>query len=154
MSYGQYSSQPRPAKPQFSSHQESKKRLKHIFDNPAHVWAHPRQKDGSGFEQTDARVAGGNWYYIGIRAEAEIGIPSLGAQVKGTKKMESGLLLTTQHITSGGLWGVESDSEKSYLESVEKEELTDLRAQLKALGFSSRAISQAFKPENIREKND
>jgi len=66
MSYGQYSSQPRPAKPQFSSTvtpAESKKRLRHVFDNPAHVWAHPRQKDGSGFEQTDARVAGGNWYF-------------------------------------------------------------------------------------------
>lgn len=39
------------------------KRLKQVFDNPAHVWAHPRQKDGSGFEQKEARVAGGNWYF-------------------------------------------------------------------------------------------
>ena len=39
------------------------KRLKHVFDNPAHVWAHPRTKDGQGFEQTDARVAQGNWYF-------------------------------------------------------------------------------------------
>jgi hypothetical protein len=39
------------------------KRLRHVFDNPAHVWAHPLQKDGSGFEQTDARNAQGNWYF-------------------------------------------------------------------------------------------
>ena len=63
MSYGQYSSQERPAKPQFSSTVTTPKRLKHVFDNPAHVWAHPRTKDGQGFEQTDARVAGGNWYF-------------------------------------------------------------------------------------------
>src|SRR5258708_23355474 len=66
MSFGQYSSETRPAKPEFTSRinpTEKPKRLKHIFDNPAHVWAHPRKKDGSGFEQTDARVAGGNWYF-------------------------------------------------------------------------------------------
>lgn len=71
MSFGQYSSQARPAKPDFSSrinpttkHSEKQsKRLRHVFDNPAHVWAHPRQKDGSGFEQDNARAATGNWYF-------------------------------------------------------------------------------------------
>jgi hypothetical protein len=64
MSFGQYSLQQRPAdESRPLKKQESKKRLRHVFDNPAHVWAHPRKKDGSGFEQTDARVAGGNWYF-------------------------------------------------------------------------------------------
>ncbi len=64
MSYGQYSSHPRPERPDFSSRVPApKKRLRHVFDNPAHVWAHPRKKDGSGFEQDNARVAGGNWYF-------------------------------------------------------------------------------------------
>src|SRR5260370_27642006 len=64
MSFGQYSAMPRPSRPDFSSRVPSpKKRLRHVFDNPAHVWAHPRQKDGSGFEQDNARVAGGNWYF-------------------------------------------------------------------------------------------
>jgi len=64
MSFGQYSLNQRPAdESRPLRKQQSKKRLKHIFDNPAHVWAHPLQKDGSGFEQTDARVAGGNWYF-------------------------------------------------------------------------------------------
>ncbi len=61
MSYGQYSNSEKPSKPSIEN--KSTKRLKHVFDNPAHVWAHPREKDGSGFEQTDARVAGGNWYF-------------------------------------------------------------------------------------------
>ena len=50
-----------------------------------------------------------------------------------------------QTITSGGLWGIESDSEESYLRSVEQEELSDLRAQLYELGFSKRAIAAAVK---------
>jgi hypothetical protein len=41
----------------------TKKRLRHVVDNPAHIWAHPRKKDGSGFEQDNARVSGGRWYF-------------------------------------------------------------------------------------------
>jgi len=64
MSYGQYSLHERPAdesKP--LRKQATEKRLRHVFDNPAHVWAHPGQKDGSVFEQDNARVAGGRWYF-------------------------------------------------------------------------------------------
>jgi len=59
--HGQYN-QPRPANESKPVEKQSK-RMRHVFDNPAHVWAHPRQKDDSGFEQTDARVAQGNWYF-------------------------------------------------------------------------------------------
>jgi hypothetical protein len=69
-----------------------------------------------------------NWYYLGIRAEAEI-------QVEGI----------SQDISSGGLWGIESDSDREYLEEIERDELADLKGILKGLGFGSRAISQAFK---------
>jgi hypothetical protein len=79
----------------------------------------------------------GSWCFVGIRAEAEIVISA-----DRNAKNYSG---TIQQITSGGLWGVESTSEASYLRQVAKEELTDLRAQLIALGFTSRAVSQAFK---------
>jgi|GEM_PF-1301638 len=73
-----------------------------------------------------------NWSYLGIRAKAEILLPSGDASV-------------VQEITSGGLWGVESDSDKSYLAGIEEEELSSLREQLRAVGFSTRAISTAFK---------
>jgi hypothetical protein len=67
MSFGQYSAHPRPSKPIFRSDvnvtQKAPKRLKHVFDNPAHVWAHPLQKDGSGFEQDNARNAQSNFYF-------------------------------------------------------------------------------------------
>jgi hypothetical protein len=71
-----------------------------------------------------------NWYYLGIRADAKISVNINGL---------------SQTITSGGLWGIESDSDETDLESAEKDELADLRGQLKGLGFSSRAISTAFK---------
>ena len=76
----------------------------------------------------------GQWCYIGIRADAEVLVP-MGEKPHGV----------IQTITSGGLWGIESDSDASYLESIGREELADLRGQLKALGFSTRAISAAFK---------
>ena len=70
----------------------------------------------------------GHFGFIGISAEAQV-------QLTGD---------TVQRITSGGLWGIESDSEKSYLESVEQEELGQLKTELTALGFSKRAIAKAF----------
>src|SRR5258708_38326282 len=66
MGFGQFGYNQRSARPDFSSASsvpKPEKRLRHVFDNPGHVWAHPRQKDGSGFEQDNARVAGGNWYF-------------------------------------------------------------------------------------------
>ena len=70
----------------------------------------------------------GDWGFIGIRAEAEIVIGSVH-----------------QRITSGGLWGIESDSDESYLHSIEQDELTELRGILHELGFSKRAIAAAVK---------
>lgn len=78
----------------------------------------------------------GHWCFIGVQAVATFFIGHSGMQF----------------FTSGGLWGIESDSGDSYLQEVEKEELADLREQLKAIGFSSRAISQAFK--NVERKED
>jgi hypothetical protein len=78
----------------------------------------------------------GDWCFMGIRAEAQV---QTGSDV-------------VQRITSGGLWGVESDSDHAYITSVEKEELSALRTELKALGFSSRANRTAF--ETIKHEND
>lgn len=59
--YGQYSAQEKPSTPRLEV--RTTKRLKHVFDNPAHVWAHPREKDGSGFEQTEAWNAQKNFFF-------------------------------------------------------------------------------------------
>jgi hypothetical protein len=80
------------------------------------------------------RLQRGGWCYIGIRAEAEILIPS---DTQGSS--------IVQEITSGGLWGIESDSDASYLTEIEEEQLSELREQLHAVGFSKRAIAKAVK---------
>lgn len=69
-----------------------------------------------------------DWQYIGVKAQAEIVIDEV-----------------CQKITSGGLWGIESDSEESYLKEVESEEMAELRGILYELGFSKRAIATAVK---------
>lgn len=71
----------------------------------------------------------GDFCFIGIRAEAQV-------QLTGD---------LVQRISSGGLWGIESDSDSAYMDSVEREELSALKTELLALGFSKRAIAVAFK---------
>lgn len=78
----------------------------------------------------------GDWCFIGIGAEAEVW--NAATQV-------------TQKIRSGGLWGIESDSDDGFIEEEERNQLADLRTELLAYGFSSRAISKAF--QNVQRKD-
>lgn len=75
-----------------------------------------------------ARLAsyGHDWHMIGIVAEAEITVAGV-----------------IQTITSGGLWGIESDSSDDYLREVADEELAALRDILVGLGFAADAIDGA-----------
>lgn len=81
----------------------------------------------------------GDFCFIGIRAEAEIRFPYM------TEGRGGRTYYKTEPITSGGLWGIESDSDSEHFKSIEAEELADLKTELKAIGFSSRAIATAFK---------
>lgn len=103
-----------------------------------------KDPDTSYLEKGDERYRtfhAGLWDFMGVLAEAQIGVPQ--NFVKGSK-VDSGVYIT-QRISSGGLWGIESDSDKSHIASIEGEQLSELKDQLKALGFSSRAIATAFK---------
>lgn len=71
----------------------------------------------------------GEWNYVGVFARATV------------QATEHGPI---QVVTSGGLWGVESDCH-DYIAKVGQEQLAELHSQLKALGFSARAISVALK---------
>lgn len=73
-----------------------------------------------------ARTLGDAWNFVGVRAEAEV-------QLTGD---------LCQMITSGGLWGIESDS-GDYFKEVEAEQINELKAELHAIGFSKRAITAA-----------
>jgi hypothetical protein len=105
-----------------------------------------RQNAKADFERMES-LARGDWYYLGIRAEAKIGLPNGFTNARGEHDS-----LTVQRVCSGGLWGTESDSDESYLKEIEQDELGELRNQLKQLGFSARAISTAFKNVTREDK--
>jgi hypothetical protein len=91
------------------------------------------------------RLHRGGWCYLGIRAEAQV---IANVQTAGPGKWHG----VVQRVSSGGLWGIESDSERSYIEETQKEELSELKKELLAMGFSKRAIATAFK--NTEEKDE
>jgi len=63
----------------------------------------------------------GEWCYLGIMAKAVVSIPCNG----NSRRLET--------LTSGGLWGIESDSGE-YLDEVAQEQLEDLKSHLRAFG--------------------
>lgn len=73
----------------------------------------------------------GDVYCIGIKAIAEV------------HTSENGNTWLINHIESGGLWGIESDSDAEYLREVEQDELHELRKTLKAFGLIDEAINAA-----------
>jgi hypothetical protein len=72
---------------------------------------------------------------LGIRAEAEITIQGI-----------------IQTIRSGGLWGIESDSDQQYFDQVHSEQLTELAEILQDMGFKRDEILKAS--ENIETIED
>ena len=64
----------------------------------------------------------GKWWAVGICAEAVVSY-EIGNKCR---RLET--------LISSGLWGIESDSDASYLASVEQDELADLREHLKVFG--------------------
>ena len=75
----------------------------------------------------------GDFSFVGVRAEAKIivdGIP--------------------QTITSGGLWGIESDVGDAYIKGVAQEEFTDLRKILKTLGVPTSEMPTELETKQIK----
>ncbi len=65
----------------------------------------------------------GNVYMMGIIAEAQILIPIGNGS------------FSIQTITSSGLYGIESDSDKAYIKEIEAEQLDELKGYLKQLNI-------------------
>lgn len=85
-----------------------------------------------------------HFYFIGISAEATVAV-CYGRRDSENPGNFTGGMGPQQTIYSGGLWGIESDSDSNHIAEIEKEQLGELREQLKNFGFSSLAISKAFK---------
>lgn len=74
----------------------------------------------------------GVWGYVGIFACAEVVISGVYQTVK-----------------SGGVWGVESDSDAAHIADIAADELAQLRTILHDMGFSKRAIAGAVKTSEV-----
>jgi hypothetical protein len=81
--------------------------------------------ESEGFQERRQQYDNGDFGFIGIRAEAEIVVAGV-----------------CQTITSGGLWGIESDSTPDYLSEIGQEEIEQLQEILQSLGFSLEATSE------------
>lgn len=75
----------------------------------------------------------GDWYFMGVTAVAEVGI-----------SLDGGKTWKLDKLTSGGLWGIESDSGEHIKEEANNQ-LEDLKAYLKEYGFTKTQIDTAFK---------
>jgi len=98
-------------------------------------------------EEGKARLAeyGSSWWQEGIRAEATVYHTEPGSEVA-----------TIHTITSGGIWGVESDSDRVYKEELAREELAELRGLCLDLnGVTPEAFAEAAaKAENVEGEED
>ena len=85
------------------------------------------------YERMEGLVRG-NWVFLGIIAEACVGV-----------SLDGGKSYKLDTLTSGGVWGIESDSAREYLEDVGRDELADLKATLLAYGFGVKQVNAAIK---------
>ncbi len=70
---------------------------------------------------------GNGWYQMYLRFEALVSI--------------NGIMQT---VTSGGIGGVESDSDESHFDEIREEEKDELAGVLQSMGFSEEQITTAF----------
>jgi len=73
----------------------------------------------------------GDWHCVGIWLEAQCSY-SIGGK---DRRLET--------FQSGGLWGIESDSDKSYFAEVAREELSDLRSHCLRFGIDATSFDAA-----------
>jgi len=78
------------------------------------------------FEDRLAAYKRGEFDFVGVRAEADVVVEGV-----------------VQTLTSGGLWGVESDSGEEYVVSVAVEEYEQLRRVLKTIGVPTAQLPNA-----------
>lgn len=85
---------------------------------------------------------GTEWVMTGIIAHAEVLIPK--------KTIPPSYQIVS--LQSGGLWGIESDSDKSYLKSIKSDELEDLADNLAAFGIKGSKVKKMLKAASFEEK--
>ena len=124
----------------FDNEPKDKFAIEHEPNNPrVFHWFNPQPGTVETKEQAQQvyeRMMGyenGQWGMIGIRAKAEI------------QTSEGGNSWFCNDVESGGLWGIDDDSEESYLKEIEREQLDELKDVLLELGFTKEEIDKAVK---------
>lgn len=72
----------------------------------------------------------GEWSFIGIMAKAHTSV-----------SLDGGKTWKTDFITSSGLWGIESDSGKEWLQEIANEQIEELKEILMEYGFIEETIN-------------
>lgn len=85
--------------------------------------------DQDDFEERKREYERGDFNFLFARAEADVVIESI-----------------VQTLTSGGLYGIESDSEQEYLDEIVSREWSDLRDVLKAVGVPTSKLPIEIDP--------
>lgn len=88
--------------------------------------------DQDDFEDRRDAFERGDFSFVGVRAEAEVAIGGI-----------------IQTLTSGGLWGIESDSGEEYIEEVAGQEWGELRKVLLDVGVPTSQLPQKVDPKWI-----
>ena len=98
-----------------------KVRVKHLVDdNPDLSFLESGNKD----DAIRLTNYGNTWEMLGIQAVAEVSYP---LNSKGDRRIEC--------FSSGGLWGIESDSDDDYIKEIEQGQLNDLKEHLTFFGI-------------------
>lgn len=131
--YGEYSDKPDPRFCIDRGANGDKKRGEFRYFNPSSNYDNEGMDNLVKYTEQDyARMEAynnGQWWYIGVEAWAEV---QLGSEV-------------CQHVRSGGVWGIESDSDAAYITECQDNQLAQLRTELEQCGFTKRMIDEAFK---------
>jgi hypothetical protein len=82
----------------------------------------------------------GDWYMLGVWAEVEISIPYYGRKLTRFERLRRKDNRPITHwrmetVRSGGLWGIESDSDDDYIDEVYADETHDLIYVLESMGI-------------------
>lgn len=103
------------------------RRNEYRYFNPGQDYADCSPEDRQKYIQSDyersERLNAGDWCYMGCYAEAVVSYPT----GSGNRRLET--------LRSGGLWGIESDSDAKYTSEIEVQELADLKGHLEQFGI-------------------
>lgn len=97
-------------------------------------WLEGRGETSAEISEDAARLDAfnrGDWHMEGCRAVAIVSYP---IDARGNRRL--------QEFSSGGPWGIESDSSETYRREVEKDELEDLKAHLEAFGIDTSGLKE------------